>query len=141
MQFCDSSSSWTTLRWPDGEAWLVNYKKPSYKKNQQEQIINQWMRHYPWTCIKKVFNCDTSGTVSKKAQPNAPQLLPIVEIGDSLTINTCTNRILVKKPYLCTIFQKASQLQLRIISNTDTLTLKHPPVFPDRKTVLLTTFK
>ncbi len=142
LQFNDSTSSWTSLRWPSGVVWIINYKLPPFKRSNQEQIINTWMRRYPWTSVKRVFNCETT-TIKNSSKPivflqSSPQ---IIEILDSLKYDIYDHRCLIKRNYSCTIHHQSHPLQLHIISGKDTLYLQKPPSPSNEKSVVLTFFK
>jgi ComEC/Rec2-related protein len=142
LQFYDTSSSWTALRWPCGEIWVVNYKTSSLKRGNQEQILNQWMRQYPWTSVKKVFNCESSsGVVSSKQQCNSSPPPDTIEVNDSLSISINDKRVLVKQEFTSTIYQQSSPQQLRVISGSGAFKLDQPLSFNDKNPILLTSFK
>jgi ComEC/Rec2-related protein len=142
LQFYDPSSSWTALRWPSGEVWVINYKASSFKRADQEQIINQWMRQFPWTSIEKVFNCgDSPGAILSKQQTNSPPAPQSLEVSDSLCISINDKRIFIKQQFSSTIYHQPSPQQLRVIADTDTFNLDQPLSFDDKKPILLTSFK
>lgn len=142
LQFYDPSSSWTALRWPCGEVWVVNYKSSSLKRGNQEQILNQWMRQYPWTSVKKVFTCgSSSGAISSKQQMNSPPPPQAIQVSDSLCISINDKRIFIKQQFTSTIYHQSSPLQLRVISKTDTFKLNQPLSLNDKNSILLTSFK
>jgi competence protein ComEC len=142
LQFRDPSSSWTALRWPSGETWIIDYKTSPLKRGNQEQIINQWMRQYPWTSIKKVFYCGSSTcATSSKLQTFPPIASQKFEVDDSFNIDVCDNRTFIQQQYTSIIYHQFYPLQLRIISNNDTLFLQDPPLSSDKQSVLLTSFK
>jgi hypothetical protein len=121
--------------------WLINYKVSSKGKTVQDQIVSQWIRHYPWSHLKKVFFCEDKSPANmdqlgQSAYKNADTL----RVKDSIVYEIPAMQVLKKQSYKCVLFQHPSPIQLRIVCD-DTLKFNQPELSNDDKVVLLTTIQ
>jgi ComEC/Rec2-related protein len=140
LQYRDTYSSWVSVRWPQGNVWLVNYKVSPRGKLFQDQIVSQWIRHYPWSHLNKVFFCETkpSTNIEQLGQYDCEDI-EIIHIKDSIVSNISVNQGVKKQSYKCLLFQNPSPIQLSIFSCFDTTMFNQPELTNNDKVVLLTT--
>jgi competence protein ComEC len=140
LQYSDRYSSWSAIRWPEGNVWIINYSFSAAKRTDQNRIVNQWMRQYAGSSLEKVF--DACGIQKKAEKQDALQVCSSdmkILVKDSLVLEYNRHRRSNHHSDRCVLYNSRSPLQMTIFKDSEIFRVGHPAVKKSEKCVLLKT--
>jgi ComEC/Rec2-related protein len=139
LQYTDTSSSWSSIRWPGGNVWIINYQLSRSKKSNQDKIVTQWMRRFPGSHLESVFNAGNTQSSSKShSSPKPIRPDEGILVRDSLLLD-CPCSKNAAQTSRCVLYNRQSPIQLRILYASDTFVVERPPLQTYDQSVLLKT--
>lgn len=140
LQYYDTFSSWSAIRWPKGNVWIINYRLSRIKQTNQAWIVNQWMRQYAGSSLEKVFDArHTQSPVKKQDQLPLCSSDKEILVKDSIVLQCCDHRSSKHQSHRCVLYNGRSPLQMMIVRDSVTFRVEHPPEKLSQKCVLLKT--
>ncbi|MBN1602132.1 MAG: ComEC/Rec2 family competence protein [Chitinispirillaceae bacterium] len=140
LQYNDTFSSWSAIRWPGGSVWIINYKLSRTRKSNQDWIVNQWMRQHAGSSLEKVFDarCNLS-PVKKQDQLSLCSSDKEIPVKDSIVLECCGHRNSKHQSDSCILYNGRSPQQMKIFRDSVIFRVESPPVKISEKCVLLKT--